>query len=256
MLPVLQAIGAGLSALSALKNLTSSTDTKLTPVAPTAQGVAQSQAAANGAKANDASKSLMPEGNELQDRFLKLLVTQMRNQDPLNPLDNAQVTTQLAQISTVGGIDKLNNTMQSLSGSMVSSQSLQSASLIGRDVYAAGSYVSLANGKATGAVNLTQEADQVFVQIADGNGALVRTLQLGAAKPGISSFEWDGKTDSGGTAPAGTYVFQVTAAQGKTSVPAESLMAGKVGGISFNNGLRLNLEGGGDISMTDVKRIL
>ena len=256
MLPVLQAIGAGLSALSALKNLTSSTEAKLTPVAPTAQNVAQSQAVANGAKANDASKSIAPDSNELQDRFLKLLVTQMKNQDPLNPLDNAQVTTQLAQISTVGGIDKLNNTMQSLSGSMISSQSLQASSIIGRDVYAAGSYVSLANGKATGAINLPQEADQVFVQIADGNGALVRTLQLGAAKPGISSFEWDGKTDSGGTAPAGTYVFQVVAARGQTSVPAESLMAGKVGGISFNNGLRLNLEGGGDISMSDVKRIL
>jgi flagellar basal-body rod modification protein FlgD len=255
MLPVLQAIGAGLSALSALKNLTSSsTDSKLTPVAPpTAASIAQSQAAANGAtsSANGLSNS-----NELQDRFLKLLVTQMKNQDPLNPLDNAQVTSQLAQISTVGGIDKLNGTLQSLSSSMLASQSMQSASIIGRQVYAAGSYLTLADGKSGGAVNLTQDADKVFVQITDGAGALVRTLQLGAAKAGMSSFQWDGKTDAGGTAPPGTYVFKATAAKGNTAIGAETLMMGKVGGISLGNGMRLNLEGGGDIGMADVKRIL
>jgi len=256
MLPVLQAIGAGLSALSALKNLTSSsTDTKLTPVAPpTAASIAQSQAAAKSSASG--ANGIAPTSNELQDRFLKLLVTQMKNQDPLNPLDNAQVTSQLAQISTVGGIDKLNGTLQSLSSSMLASQSMQSASIIGHQVYAAGSYVTLADGKAGGAVNLTQDADKVFVQITDGAGALVRTLQLGSAKAGLSSFQWDGKTDAGGTAPPGTYVFQATAAKGNTAIGAETLMMGKVGGISFNNGMRLNLEGGGDIGMADVKRIL
>src|SRR5687767_7335858 len=98
MLPVLTAIGAGLSALSALKTLTSSSVDKAaasTATGNTAANVAQAQAAAAGATAAGKANS-----NEVQDRFLKLLVTQMKNQDPLNPLDNAQVTSQLAQIST------------------------------------------------------------------------------------------------------------------------------------------------------------
>ena len=253
MLPVLTAIGAGLSALSALKTLTSSSGDKAaanTATGNTAANVAQAQAAAAGATA--AGK---PNGNELQDRFLKLLVTQMKNQDPLNPLDNAQVTSQLAQISTVGGIDKLNNTISGLSSSLLASQSLQSANIIGRDVYALGSTLSL-NGKATGGFDLKQDADRVFVQITDGAGVLVRTLQLPAAKAGMSAFEWDGKTDGGLTAPNGTYVFQLTAARGNVTIPVEPLMAGRVGGVSLGNGVKLNLEGGGEIGMADLKRIL
>src|SRR3990167_8083696 len=75
---------------------------------------------------------------DTQDRFLKLLVTQMKNQDPLNPMDNAQVTSQMAQLSTVTGIDKLNVTLQALSDSMASSQSLQAASMIGYGVLVPG----------------------------------------------------------------------------------------------------------------------
>jgi len=259
MLPVLQAIGAGLSALSALKSMTSSSSTA-TPV-PGGNTTATASAAtniANKAASAAAANSTVPNPNELQDRFLKLLVTQMKNQDPLNPLDNAQVTTQLAQISTVGGIDKLNATLQGLSSSMLTSQSMQSSGLIGHQVYATGSQLTLVGGKAAGAIDLKQDADRVFVSISDANGAPVRTLQLGAAKTGMSAFEWDGKTDAGGTAPSGSYVFQVTAARGTTIVPAEPLVSGKVGGVSLGNGngTKLNLEGGGDIGMADVKRIL
>ena len=256
MLPVLQAIGAGLGALSALKNLTSSSSS--TPAAGGAANLPQTQTQATGAATSKPANSAnaLATGGETQDRFLKLLVTQMKNQDPLNPLDNAQVTTQLAQISTVGGIDKLNNTLQSLSSSMLASQSMQSASVIGRQVYATGSYLNLANGKATGGLDLKGDADRVFVSISDSAGALVRTLQLGPAKAGMSGFEWDGKTDTGGVAQPGNYVFQITAARGNTSIPAEPLTMGKVGGVSLGDGMKLNLEGGGAIGMADVKRIL
>jgi flagellar basal-body rod modification protein FlgD len=103
--PVIQAIGAGLSAISALKNLTdSSGKTSSTASSATTQS----------ATSNTASKSATMSATEIQDRFLKLLVAQMTNQDPLNPLDNAQVTTQLAQISTVSGLDKLNDSLSGL----------------------------------------------------------------------------------------------------------------------------------------------
>jgi flagellar basal-body rod modification protein FlgD len=250
MFPVLTAIGAGLSALSALKTLTTSTDKPAagTPTGQTAASVLQSQAAAAGAT--------KPESNEMQDRFLKLLVTQMKNQDPLNPMDNAQVTSQMAQISTVGGIDKLNQTISGLSSSLLASQSMQSANLIGRDVFAVGSTLSLNGGKAVGGFDLKQDADLVFVSITSTAGELVRTLQLPASKAGMAAFQWDGKTDSGGTAPNGTYVFQMTAARGNNTIPVEPLTAGRVGGVSLVNGTKLNLENGGEIGIADVKRIL
>jgi flagellar basal-body rod modification protein FlgD len=253
MLPVLQAVGAGLSALSALKNLTSSS---------TGASGASNSTTANTASTNtvgsaaSAAKSAMADGNEIQDRFLKLLVTQMKNQDPLNPLDNAQVTTQLAQISTVGGIDKLNATLAGLSSSMLAAQSVQASAIIGRDVYASGSFLGLQDGKATGAFELKQDADRVFVTISDASGALIRTLDLGKATAGMSAFEWDGKTDAGTTARNGTYAFQVTAARGNSTISVEAMMAGRVDGVSLTNGIRLNLQGGGDINMADVKRIL
>ena len=248
MLPVLSAIGAGLSAVSALKNLMSSPATPAPATTPTPPATTTGTSTA----------SAPIGGTEMQDRFLKLLVTQMKNQDPLNPLDNAQVTSQLAQISTVGGIDKLNTTLQGLSSSMAASQSMQSASMIGREVLATGSYMNLASGKAVGGIDLKQDADRVFVTISDASGATVRTLQLGPAKAGMSGFEWDGKTDAGGTAPSGAYVFQATAARGTSTIPVEPLTSARVGGVSLGgtSGTTLNLEGGGSIDMTAIKRIL
>jgi flagellar basal-body rod modification protein FlgD len=253
MLPVLQAVGAGLSVLSALKTLTSSSSSTSAASNATTAGTTSTNTIGSTATA---AKGAVPSGDDVQDRFLKLLVTQMKNQDPLNPLDNAQVTTQLAQISTVGGIDKLNSTLAGLSSSMLAAQSVQASAIIGRDVYASGSSVGLQDGKATGAFELKQDADRVFVTISDGSGALIRTLDLGKAQAGMSAFEWDGKTDAGTTARNGTYTFQVTAARANATISVEPMMTGRVDGVSLTNGIRLNLQGGGDINMADVKRIL
>ncbi len=110
-----------------------------------------------------------------QDRFLKLLVTQLQNQDPLNPLDNAAVTSQLSQISTVTGIEKMNETLASLLSSYSDNQSMQAASLIGKNVLAPGTALKLAGGQATGGVNLAAAADQVRVSVLDSSG---RVLQV------------------------------------------------------------------------------
>lgn len=246
-----------MSALSALKNLSSySSSTPANSSTATAPATTPVPAPTT-PPPSSSSPGIALTGTEQQDRFLKLLVSQMKNQDPLNPMDNAQVTTQLAQINTVTGIEKLNGTVQSLSSSLISAQSVQSAGLIGHQVYATGSYLNLADGKATGGVNLTQDADRVFVSIADASGVVVRRLELGAAKTGMSGFAWDGKTDSGTTAPDGQYVFQLTAARGNTSIPVEPITSAKVEGVSLlSTGLKLNLQGGGTIGMADVKQIL
>src|SRR3569623_563620 len=111
-----------------------------------------------------------------QDRFMTLLVTQMKNQDPLNPLDNAQVTSQLAQLSTVTGIDKLNTTLEALQGSYQTSQSLQAAGMIGHGVLVPGSTTTLSNGAAALGIELTSPADQVTVTIRDAVGNALRKI--------------------------------------------------------------------------------
>jgi flagellar basal-body rod modification protein FlgD len=99
------------------------------------------------------------------DRFLKLLVAQMQNQDPLNPMDNAQVTSQMAQINTVNGIDKLNKTVQGLNLQFVQMQALQGAALVGRDVTVQGDRLAVSEGVGEGAFDLASACDDVKVEI-------------------------------------------------------------------------------------------
>ncbi len=131
------------------------------------------------------------------DAFLKLMVAQMQNQDPLNPMDNAQVTSQMAQINTVNGIQQLNTTMQSLGSQFMQMQALQGASLVGHDVVVAGNKLDFsdANGAATttgvGGFDITSPADAVKVEVLNAAGHVVDTMQLGAATAGRHSFSWD-----------------------------------------------------------------
>src|SRR6476620_5119835 len=109
-----------------------------------------------------------------QDRFMKLLVAQMQNQDPLNPMDNAQMTSQVAQINTVGGIEKLNTTVNSLMYAFNRMQAQSATQLVGRQVLVEGSQVQMANGAATGGVTLDAAADTVNVDVLDDAGQTLR----------------------------------------------------------------------------------
>lgn len=194
---------------------------------------------------------------ESQDRFLKLLVTQLKNQDPLNPMDNAQVTTQLAQINTVTGIDKLNTTLGTLLESFSSSQAIQSAGMIGKNVLVAGSQLSLAQGQSFGGVKLAGAADQVSLKILDASGNVLQTQNFGARPAGTFDFVWDGKTDTGATAPDGTYKFSVTATQGDKKVVADTLQIGTVSAlVRANSGFLLDLGALGTVDFKDVQQIL
>jgi len=193
----------------------------------------------------------------LQDRFLKLLVTQMKNQDPLNPLDNAQVTSQLAQISTVSGIDKLNATLNSMSSSFLASQSLQASGLIGHAVLAPGNSMLLQSGGGAAGMDLAQAADHVSVTIRDSAGQIIKTIDIGAQDAGIHTFPWDGSTDAGGHAKDGAYTFQVAAVQGGKQVDAQALGVGVVKSVSLGGSdLQLNTIGLGAVSVGQVKQIL
>lgn len=195
--------------------------------------------------------------SEAQDRFLKLLVTQLKNQDPLNPMDNAQITTQMAQISTVSGIDKLNTTLQGMAASFGANQSLQAMGMIGHSVLAPGSTLQLQNGSAPGGVDLPQAADSVTVSVRDASGQLLHQVNLGAQPAGVLGFQWDGVTDSGASAAAGSYGFAVEAVQGGKKLDAVTLSSGTVSSVTqAKSGVMLNVNGVGAVALSDVKQVM
>ncbi len=191
-----------------------------------------------------------------QDRFMTLLVTQMKNQDPLNPMDNAQVTSQMAQLSTVTGIDKLNTTVESLIGSVQNGQSYQASSMIGHNVLVPGNAI---NSTGTGSylgVDLPIGADKLTVAIKDSAGNTVRTLSLGAQSAGTASLNWDGFADNGSVAKTGSYTFDVTATTASQSVTASGLNYAQVMSVSNStSGIKLNLSNLASVSTSDVKEI-
>jgi flagellar basal-body rod modification protein FlgD len=196
---------------------------------------------------------------ELNDRFLKLLVAQMKNQDPLNPLDNAQVTSQMAQINTVTGINGLNDTVKQLLNQFGAMESLQASQLTGRNVLVTGNELKMdAEGTAAiGGVELPAAADNVKVEIRDASGNVMRTLTLGKTEGGITRFSWDGKTDAGEQVAAGNYSFTAKAAYGATEIEGAPLVARKVEAVTRSSGsTQLVLVGGARVAYGDVKEIL
>ncbi|MCB1997725.1 MAG: flagellar hook assembly protein FlgD [Burkholderiaceae bacterium] len=178
------------------------------------------------------------------DRFLKLLVTQLQNQDPLNPMDNAELTSQMAQINTVTGIENLNNSVQSMHASFLQMQALQGASLVGRDVTVDGNQLTLVDGKLQGGFSLAGPADSVQVEVLNPSGAVVDTLQLGAQDGGRHGFAWDASK----VADTSGYTFRVAGKLGAAEVQSAPLMLDRVlsVGLDGSSGLVLTLERSGD----------
>jgi flagellar basal-body rod modification protein FlgD len=206
---------------------------------------------------NTGKSTTSSQASDAENRFLKLLTTQLKNQDPLNPLDNAQMTSQLAQISTVSGIEKLNATLQLLLQDSQDTQTMQAASLVGHAVLVPGNALTLSGGSAAGGVELAGAADAVTVTIKDSNGLAVRTLSLGALAAGVHDFTWDGKTDSGVQAVDGAYRVSIEAKQGTNSVTATALDLGVVRSlIRAGTGYSLDVGSLGTFTMADVKQIL
>ncbi|MDD3380454.1 MAG: flagellar hook assembly protein FlgD [Rugosibacter sp.] len=206
--------------------------------------------------ANGTAKKTASATNDAQDRFLKLLTTQLKNQDPLNPLDNAQMTSQLAQISTVDGIEKLNATLQKLLSSSNDSEALQAAALVGHQVMVAGSGMQLTDAGAVGGVELAANADQVKVTIKDANGLVMNTVNLGLLEAGVHNFVWDGKTDAGVQAVNGSYSMAVEALRGGDKVAVTPLQLAGVQNINRSSqGVSLNLGALGLVTLNDIKQI-
>jgi flagellar basal-body rod modification protein FlgD len=203
-----------------------------------------------------------------QDKFMTLLITQMKNQDPMNPLDNAQITSQLAALSTVTGVNKLNTTLEGLKASYQSSESLQAANMIGHGVLVPSGKVGLVDGKSIMGVEVVSAADKVDVIITDpSTGKDVQTISLGAQQPGVVPIAWDGvpdatKLDAAGkpvTLKNGQYLIRVVAERGGEQInDAKALSFDSVASVttSSKDGVKLNLSSLGVVSMADIKQIL
>lgn len=194
-----------------------------------------------------------------KDAFLQLLVTQLKNQNPLEPQDNGEFVAQLAQFSSLEGITTLNDTVSGIAGNYNSSQALQASSLVGRSVIAPGDKAVVDTSKSlSGTVVVPASTDPVKLKITDADGKTVRTIDLGSQQTGNASFIWDGKNDAGEVAAAGTYTFAATATyDGKatsliTNLPAtvSSVTISQTGGE-----LMLNLAGLGSIALSKVQTI-
>jgi flagellar basal-body rod modification protein FlgD len=187
-----------------------------------------------------------------QDRFLKLLVTQLQNQDPLSPMDNAQLTSQIAQINTVTGIATLNTSVQGLSSQFLQMQTLQGASLVGKNVIVPGNKIDIADGVGQGGFELATPADAVKVEVLSPAGQVLDTLNIGAQSAGVHGFDW----------VAGSYdntsdlTFRVSATSGATKLDATALMRDKVNAVSTSgSALQLELARAGTVDYSTVKAI-
>jgi flagellar basal-body rod modification protein FlgD len=194
-----------------------------------------------------------------QSDFLNLMITQLANQDPTNPVQNEDFVAQMAQFSTLTGVQELNSSFATLSQTLLQGQTLEAAALVGRDVLIASSTTELSEGQgASGAVDLTASATGVTVDIQDESGQLVRSLDLGAQSAGLIDFEWDGLLEDGSAAPSGTYSFSINAYRDGETEALEPLLEGQVRSVSMDSttgALQLDVRGLGSIGFSSVKRV-
>jgi len=189
------------------------------------------------------------------NRFLKLLVAQMSNQDPLNPMDSAQVTSQMAQISTVEGVQTLNSTVTGLNAQFTQLQAMQGAALVGHDVAVSGNslHVDATTKKGTGGLQIDTAATDVKVDILNPAGQTVGTVDLGAQDAGRHSFSWDVPQAQQGQA----LTFKVTAVNKSTAVDSTALTYGGITAVSTAGGkLSLELDSGKSVAYDDVVAFL
>jgi len=193
-----------------------------------------------------------------QEDFLRLMITQLENQDPFKPMESGDFLGQIAQFGTVEGLASLNGSFESLAASLVSNQALQAASLVGRTVLVDSPEGFLpAGGTIGGAAELERPATDVRIQIHDTAGALVHEINLGPQNAGLVSFQWGGQTASGAPAPAGRYRMTAQVVeQGRQSDGVSVFVNAQVDSVSFDaRGLNVNLLGLGQIPFGAVKQI-
>lgn len=217
-------------------------------------GVAGAGAAGGNGASGSSAGSI---GGLTMSDFLTLMTAQLKNQDPLNPTDANQFLNQLSELSTVEGISQLNTNLSSLSSSMLSSQAVSSAGLVGQTVLAQGSSAAYTGGTLSGAVQVPTGASAVTLTISDANGTPIGNMAL-PTTAGLQSFSWNGTTASGATLPPGVYGVTATAKVGGASQAAPTYLNGTVSSVtldSSSNSVLLNTPQLGPVALGSVLQI-
>jgi len=219
----------------------------------TNNSAATSTSASTSTSSSTTSVTSSTNAAETQDRFLKLLVAQMNNQDPLNPMDNAQVTSQMAQIQQVTSLSTLDTSIKSLGTQLGQMQALQSVSLVGRDVSVPGNSLQVANGVADGSYELSGAAQTVKLEILGPAGNVIDTQQLGAQGSGRQTFSWNAGTMA---AEGSNVTYRITAANGATAVTPTLYTHDKVDAVYSDSGsLKLELQRLGSVDYSAVASV-
>lgn len=195
-----------------------------------------------------------------QEDFLTLMISQFRNQDPFEPMDNGEFLGQLAQFSTVNGISSLNAAFAGLAGSMQDNQALQAAGLVGHKVLAVTDIAYLdAEQSLSGGVELESSAGNVQIDITNPSGELVQQLNLGEQPPGMVRFTWDGTDASGDRAAPGLYQVTARAMRGSSVESMPTVIEAEIQSVTlgqFGGGMTLNLAGGQNMPLGQVYQII
>ena len=197
--------------------------------------------------------------SNLQTTFLQLLITQMQNQDPTNPMDSSQMTSQIAQIDTVSGIAQLNTSLSSLSTQINAGQTSQAAMLIGSSVLAPGNTITVASGKDSEfGVQLASAASDMTVNVVNSAGQIVNTIDLGAQPAGTVPISWTPVDSTGAALPAGNYTITATGTVNGVAGTATTLTPGTVESVVQGTGGAPNLvlSNGSTVALTSVAAVL
>jgi flagellar basal-body rod modification protein FlgD len=193
------------------------------------------------------------------DDFLKLMTTQLQNQDPLKPLDSTEFVAQLAQFGTVAGVQGMQASLGGLSSALQSSQILSGASMVGHQVLTAASQAGYSGaGSITGSVTVPAGYPQVTLQVTDAAGQVVRHMSL-SSTAGEQGFQWDGRADNGTQAAAGQYKVEVIAGGAGSNLSLQTFLVGRVASVSLDaagTGLTVNTRELGSIALGQVREII
>jgi len=193
-----------------------------------------------------------------KDAFLKLLVAELKNQDPMDPMQSRDMVAQLSQLTGVQKLTDIDDRLGAMQGGDAANAGLQSANLIGRSVKAQTNKLALsAVNSPSGSYQLQDpKGGTVSVNVMDAAGKQVRALDLGAQKAGTNAFQWDGKNEQGVRVAAGSYSFQVTAKDAKgVPVLTSTEVSGRVTEVTYESGAPEVIVNGARVPLSDVSSV-
>ncbi len=193
-----------------------------------------------------------------QEDFLELMMAQLKHQDPFKPMENGEFLGQMAQFSTVSGIEGMQSSLEKMTGSFGANQTLQASQLIGQSVLVEDSMAHLkADTPVEGRFELASSSGSVKIDITDSSGRLVREIGMGEKSSGGHDFTWDGKDALGEQLPSGQYNIAISAASGDSFVGVSTLLSRKIDSVEFGNegDVQLNTVDGEAITLEQVKQI-